>query len=197
MESAICDCQFSPPVNDHPPDLAGALKDREDSGLTGSFRRSADCRSPWYQHGSSTGFPRAATVSGRHAHVAEHGHTRPKRAPQSPLTALGRELRRVSRRPGNSPVRQWRAGGPYTGRTPGMPRKPRPAPTVPARRRHGPDRPVSRQCRQARRPARRAGSIWRVSESFPELSQAVLEHAQPDRIDIVRAKRHLLGRPAR
>jgi hypothetical protein len=45
----------------------------------------------------------------------------------------------------------------------------------------------------ARRPARRAGSIWRVSESFPELAQAVLEHAQPDRIDIVRAKRHLLG----
>jgi hypothetical protein len=40
----------------------------------------------------------------------------------------------------------------------------------------------------ARRPARRAGSIWRVSESFPELAQAVLEHAQPDRIDIVRAK---------
>jgi hypothetical protein len=32
-----------------------------------------------------------------------------------------------------------------------------------------------------------------VSESFPELAQAVLEHAQPDRIDIVRAKRHLLG----
>lgn len=44
-----------------------------------------------------------------------------------------------------------------------------------------------------RRPARRAGSIWRVSESFPELAQAVLEHAQPDRIDIVRAKRRLLG----
>ncbi len=38
-----------------------------------------------------------------------------------------------------------------------------------------------------------AGSIWRVSESFPELAQAVLEHAQPGRIDIVRAKRHLLG----
>jgi hypothetical protein len=32
-----------------------------------------------------------------------------------------------------------------------------------------------------------------VSKSFPELAQAVLEHAQPDRIDIVRAKRHLLG----
>lgn len=32
-----------------------------------------------------------------------------------------------------------------------------------------------------------------MSESFPELAQAVLEHAQPDRIDIVRAKRHLLG----
>jgi hypothetical protein len=35
--------------------------------------------------------------------------------------------------------------------------------------------------------------MWSVSESFPELAQAVLEHAQPDRIDIVRAKRHLLG----
>ena len=32
-----------------------------------------------------------------------------------------------------------------------------------------------------------------MSESFPELAQAVLEHAQPDRFDIVRAKRHLLG----
>jgi hypothetical protein len=30
-----------------------------------------------------------------------------------------------------------------------------------------------------------------VSESFPELAQAVLEHAQPDRIDIVRAKRRM------
>ena len=53
---------------------------------------------------------------------------------------------------------------------------------------------VSRRWLQARRRgARRADSIWRVSESFPELAQAVLEHAQPDRIDIVRAKRHLLG----
>ena len=32
-----------------------------------------------------------------------------------------------------------------------------------------------------------------MSESFPELAQAVLENAQPDRFDIVRAKRHLLG----
>ena len=32
-----------------------------------------------------------------------------------------------------------------------------------------------------------------MSESFPELAQAVLAHTQPDRIDIVRAKRHLLG----
>lgn len=48
---------------------------------------------------------------------------------------------------------------------------------------------MSRQWRQARR----AGSIWRVSGSFPELAHAVLEHAQPDRIDIVRAKRHLVG----
>jgi hypothetical protein len=46
---------------------------------------------------------------------------------------------------------------------------------------------------RAARGARRAGSIWRVSESFPELAQAVLEHAQPGRIDVVRAKRHLLG----
>jgi hypothetical protein len=33
----------------------------------------------------------------------------------------------------------------------------------------------------------------RVSESFPELAPAVVEHANPGRIDIVRAKRHLLG----
>jgi hypothetical protein len=32
-----------------------------------------------------------------------------------------------------------------------------------------------------------------VSESFPELARAVLEHAQPGRIDIVRANRQLLG----
>ncbi len=32
-----------------------------------------------------------------------------------------------------------------------------------------------------------------MAESFPELAQAVLKHAQSDRIDIVRAKRHLLG----
>ena len=35
--------------------------------------------------------------------------------------------------------------------------------------------------------------MWKVSESFPELAQAVTEHAQPSRIDIVRAKQHLLG----
>ena len=33
----------------------------------------------------------------------------------------------------------------------------------------------------------------RVSESFPELAPAVVEHANPGRIDIVRVKRHLLG----
>jgi hypothetical protein len=32
-----------------------------------------------------------------------------------------------------------------------------------------------------------------VSESFPELAQVITEHAQPGRIDIVRAKQHLLG----
>jgi AcrR family transcriptional regulator len=32
-----------------------------------------------------------------------------------------------------------------------------------------------------------------VSESFPELAQAVIEHAQPGRIDVLRAKRHVLG----
>jgi hypothetical protein len=131
--------------------------------------------------------------------------TRPKRAPQPPLTALGRELRQgtsnvysradlpVPRRPGNPPVRRWRAGGPYTGRTAGE------CPPSPGDRCRA-DRAASRtgQARitpiaPARRPARRAGTISRVSESFPELAQAVLEHAQPDRIDIVRAKRHLLG----
>ena len=115
MESATCGCQFSPPVNDHPLDLAGALEDREDSGRAGSFRRSADRRSPWYQHGSSTGFPRVATVSGGHAHVAGHGHTRPKRAPQPPLTALGRELRQ-----GTSNVYS-RIRGPSPAGTPGGP----------------------------------------------------------------------------
>jgi hypothetical protein len=32
-----------------------------------------------------------------------------------------------------------------------------------------------------------------VSESFPELAQVITEVAQPGRIDIVRAKKHLLG----
>jgi hypothetical protein len=32
-----------------------------------------------------------------------------------------------------------------------------------------------------------------VSDSFPELAQVITEHAQPGRIDIVRAKQHLLG----
>ena len=41
--------------------------------------------------------------------------------------------------------------------------------------------------------ARDRGSIWSVSDSFPELVQAVTELAQPSRIDIVRAKRHLLA----
>jgi hypothetical protein len=54
-------------------------------------------------------------------------------------------------------------------------------------------RPRRRTGLYSRRDAARTGSIWRVSESFPELAQAVLEHAQPGRIDIVRAKRHLLG----
>jgi hypothetical protein len=39
-----------------------------------------------------------------------------------------------------------------------------------------------------------AGPAQRVSESFPELAQAVLEHAQPDRIGTVRSKQYLLGR---
>jgi hypothetical protein len=53
--------------------------------------------------------------------------------------------------------------------------------------------PTCRFRRNRRRGNRHMGTIWRVSESFPELAQAVREHAQPDRIDIVRAKRHLLG----
>jgi hypothetical protein len=36
------------------------------------------------------------------------------------------------------------------------------------------------------------GSIWSVSELFPELVQTVTELAQPSRIDIVRAKQHVL-----
>jgi len=35
--------------------------------------------------------------------------------------------------------------------------------------------------------------MWKVSESFPELAQVISEVAQPGRIDIVRAKKHLLG----
>ena len=86
-------------------------------------------------------------------HAAEHGHTQPKRAPQRLLTALARELRRgtskvyfradllVSRRPGDLPARQWRAGGPYMGRTPGNARKPPAGRCRAETRRHGPDRP--------------------------------------------------------
>jgi hypothetical protein len=39
-------------------DWAGSLEDREDPGGRGSFRRSATCRTPWYQHGFSTPRPR-------------------------------------------------------------------------------------------------------------------------------------------
>jgi hypothetical protein len=48
-------CQFSPPVNDHPLDLAGALEDREDSGRAVSFRRSAARIGLWYWHRISEG----------------------------------------------------------------------------------------------------------------------------------------------
>jgi hypothetical protein len=60
-------------------------------------------------------------------------------------------------------------------------------------RRRGPDSPSPLIRRTRRRGIQRAGTIWKVSESFPELAQAVLERALPDRINIVRAKRHLLG----
>jgi len=36
-------------AGDHPLELAGALEDREDPGLQGSFHRSAACTTPWYQ----------------------------------------------------------------------------------------------------------------------------------------------------
>jgi hypothetical protein len=110
-------------AGDHLLMLAGALEDREDSGLAGSFHRSVACRLPWYRHRSNAGFPSVAAVSDRLAYVAEHGRTRPKQAPQTLVTALGRALRRgtsevhscaklpVSRRPGHPPVRQWRADG--------------------------------------------------------------------------------------
>jgi hypothetical protein len=35
--------------------------------------------------------------------------------------------------------------------------------------------------------------MWKVSESLPELAQAVLGQALPGRVDIVRAKQHLLS----
>jgi hypothetical protein len=68
-----------------------------------------------------------------------------------------------------------------------------PTAVAPTRRPTGRTAPSPPIWRTRRRGTRRAGTIWRVSESFPELAQAVREHAQPDRIDIVRAKRHLLG----
>jgi hypothetical protein len=48
-------------ADDHALDLRGALEDREDRGLHASFHRSAACRGPRYQHGFSTGIPRAAS----------------------------------------------------------------------------------------------------------------------------------------
>ena len=54
-------------------------------------------------------------------------------------------------------------------------------------------RTSGKQRRASPADARNRGSIWSVSDSFPELAQAVTELAQPSRIDIVRAKRHLLA----
>jgi hypothetical protein len=45
-------------TNEHPPDVRRVLENREDSGLRGSFRRSAACMIPWYSHGFSTSRPR-------------------------------------------------------------------------------------------------------------------------------------------
>jgi hypothetical protein len=125
------------------------------------------------------------------------------------VTALGRVLRRgvsevhfladlpLPRRPGHRPygngartgrTRATRGARPGNARNPGWPR-------VPDTVASWAGQAVPRQWQQARlRGARRAGGIWRVSESFPELAQAVLEHARPGRIDVVRAKRlHACG----
>ena len=99
------------------------------------------------QHGSSTGFRRAAAVSGRPAYVAEHGGA-PRKAPQTPGISCRQS---IARRyiggtfsltcQGTPPVRQWRTGGLHTGPTPRNAHGTLLAAVVPTRRRHGPDRP--------------------------------------------------------
>jgi hypothetical protein len=61
------------PDDQHPLDFRRTLEDREDSGLRGSFRRSAACMTLRYQHGFSTGCPREMTVSVRPASVFKRG----------------------------------------------------------------------------------------------------------------------------
>jgi hypothetical protein len=46
------------PPDEHPLDFRRALEDSEDPGGRDSFRSSAACRLPWYQHGFSTPRPR-------------------------------------------------------------------------------------------------------------------------------------------
>jgi hypothetical protein len=53
----------------------------------GQFPQVSGGRGAWYQHGSSTGFPKVATVAGHLPYVAEHGHTRPRK-----LRRLWRQL---------------------------------------------------------------------------------------------------------
>ncbi len=146
MESATCGCQFSPPVNDHPLDLAGALEDREDSGRAVSFRRSAARMGLWYQHGSSTGFRRAAAVSCRPAYVAEHRGS-PRKAPQTPGISCAEYCAEVHRRyifadlPGHVPRAAMAHERAAHGPTPRNAHGTLLAAVVPTRRRHGPDRP--------------------------------------------------------
>lgn len=71
-------------------DWAGSLEDREYPGGRGSFRRSAACCTPWYQHGSSTGRSRGMTVSVRSVHVLRASTSEVYSRPDLPL----------SRRPG-------------------------------------------------------------------------------------------------
>jgi Integrase core domain len=57
----------------HPLHFRRPLKNRKNSGLRGSFCRSAAGRGSWYQHGFSTGPPRGMTVSVRSASVFKNG----------------------------------------------------------------------------------------------------------------------------
>ena len=142
MESATCGCQFSPPVNDHQLDLAGALEDREDSGRSVSAgQRTVDPRGistdPAPDFGGRRRFPAAP-------HMLPGTGGSPRKAPQTPGISCRQS---IARRylggtfslacQGTPPVRQWRTGGLHTGPTPRNAHGTLLAAVVPTRRRHG------------------------------------------------------------